>query len=186
MLELAAERSRTASLPIVFPASASMLGLTHALAGRHTEAVALLDEAVARAATGWSHSLPFACRAEGYLLAGRVREAERHAAEALELARAKGERGIEARILWLLGEVGMRGDAPSATAHDAYRDALALADELDMRPLAALCHLGAGKLHQRLGSPERAREHLTTATAMLQSMGMRLWLEEAEATLGKM
>ena len=38
---------------------------------------ALLDEAVARARSGWSHSLPFACLAEGYLLAGRCDEAVR-------------------------------------------------------------------------------------------------------------
>ena len=99
---------------------------------------------------------------------------------ALELARGKGEQGIEAWILRLLGEVGLRGDEPRATAIDAYRDALALATQLDMRPLAALCHLGMGKLHQRLDQSERAREHLTTATDMLRSMGMHLWLEEAE------
>jgi class 3 adenylate cyclase/tetratricopeptide (TPR) repeat protein len=185
MLELAVDRSRAAGLPIVFPAAASMLGLAHALAGRPAEAVALLDEAVARAGSGWSHALPFACLAEGYLLAGRGDEAEHEAVKALDLARAKGERGIEAWILRLLGEVGIRGDTPRASALDAYRDALALASELDMRPLAALCHLGMGKLHQRMGPPERAHEHLTTAAAMLRSMGMQLWLDEAEASLAK-
>jgi class 3 adenylate cyclase/tetratricopeptide (TPR) repeat protein len=185
MLELAADRSRSAGLPVVFPVAAAMLGLAHALGGRYAEAVALLEEAVARAGSGWSHSLPFACVAEGYLLAGRRDEAEREAVQALEVARAKGERGIEAWILRVLGEIGSRGDPPRATALDAYREALALATELDMRPLAALCHLGMGKLHRRIGSPELARERLTTAAAMLRSMGMRLWLDEAEAILSK-
>jgi hypothetical protein len=49
-----------------------------------------------------------------------------------------------------------------------------------MRPLVALCHLGMGKLHQRLDQSERAREHLNAAAPMLRSMGMHLWLEEAE------
>jgi predicted ATPase/class 3 adenylate cyclase len=186
MLELAVERSREAGLPIVFPAAASMLGLALALAGRHAEAIALLDEAVARTGSGWSHSRPLACLAEGHLLAGRGDEAQREALQALALARAKGERGIEAWILRLLGEIGLRGDTPPATALGAYRDALDLAGLLDMRPLAALCHLGMGKLHQRMGPPERAREHLTTAAAMLRRMGMRLWLEEAEASLATM
>jgi class 3 adenylate cyclase/tetratricopeptide (TPR) repeat protein len=185
MLELAVDRSRTVGLPIVFPAAASMLGLAHALAGRHAEAVALLDEAVARAGLGWSHSLPFACLAEGYLLAGRGDEAEREALQALALARAKGERGIEAWILRVLGEVRSLGGTPPATALEAYQDALALASLLDMRPLAALCHLGMGKLHQRMGPPERAREHLSTAAVMLRSMRMQLWLEETEASLAK-
>ena len=183
MLELAAERSRASGLPIVFPAAASMLGLAHALAGRHGEAVARLDEAVARARSGWSHALPFACLAEGYLLAGRVDEAERRATDALALARAKGERGIEAWILRVLGEIGIRGDKPRAAALDAYRDALALAGELDMRPLAALCHLGIGKFHKRVGPARGAREHLTTAASMLRGMGMQLWLDEAESAL---
>ena len=115
---------------------------------------------MARAGTGWSHSLPYACLAEVHLLAGRVDEAEREAVRALEFARAKGERGIEAWILRALGEIGTRADAPRPAALDAYRDALALADHLDMRPLIALCHLGMGTLHQRLGPPERAHEHL--------------------------
>jgi len=185
MLELAATRSRAAGLPVLFPVAASMLGLAHALAGRHAEAVALLDEAVARAGSGWSHSLPFACLAEVHLLAGRGDEAEREAVQALELARAKGERGIEARILRLLGEIGIQGDTPRTTALDAYRDALALAGELDMRPLVALCHLGMGKFHRRIGPPEGTHEHLTTAATMLRGMGMRLWLEEAETLLAK-
>ena len=182
MLELAADRSRTGGLPLVFPVAASMLGLAHALAGRHAEAGARFDEARARAGSGWSHSLPFACLAEGYLLAGRVDDAEREAVRALEFARAKGERGIEAWILRLLGEVGIRRAAPPATALDAFRSALALASKLDMRPLVALCHLGMGKLHQRRGSPEQTHEHLTTAIEMLRGMGMQLWLEEAEAS----
>ena len=52
-----------------------------------------------------------------------------------------------------------------------------------MRPLAALCHLGMGKLHQRIGPARGAREHLTTAASMLRSMGMQLWLDEAESGL---
>jgi len=184
-LGMAADRSRTAGLPIVFPVSASMLGLAHALAGRHAEGVALLEEAVARAGTGWSHSLPFACLAEVYLLAGRAGDAAREATKALALARGKGERGIEAWILRALGEVGLRSDASPDIALGAFRDALALANELDMRPLGARCHLGIGQLFQRMGVAARAREHLTEAAEMLRSMAMHLWLEEAEASLAK-
>jgi hypothetical protein len=50
-----------------------------------------------------------------------------------------------------------------------------------MQPLVALCHLGMAKLHQRMGAAESAREHLGTARTMLGDMGMRLWLEEADA-----
>jgi hypothetical protein len=50
-----------------------------------------------------------------------------------------------------------------------------------MRPLAAHCHLGLGKLYRRTGKREQAQEHLTTATTMYREMGMTYWLETAEA-----
>jgi hypothetical protein len=50
-----------------------------------------------------------------------------------------------------------------------------------MRPLVAHCHLGFGKLYRRTGKHEQAQEHLTTATTMYREMGMRFWLEQAEA-----
>ena len=56
---------------------------------------------------------------------------------------------------------------------------------LTPRKVIALCHLGMGTVRQRLGSPERAHEHLRTAVAMLRDMGMALWLADAEALLAK-
>jgi hypothetical protein len=53
-----------------------------------------------------------------------------------------------------------------------------------MRPLAAHCHLGLGKLYGRTGKGEQAREYLTTATTMYHDMDMRFWLEQAEAEMG--
>ena len=52
-----------------------------------------------------------------------------------------------------------------------------------MRPLAAHCYLGLGKLYRRMNSRDQAREHLTTATTMYADMGMQFWLEKAEAEL---
>jgi len=50
-----------------------------------------------------------------------------------------------------------------------------------MRPLAAHCHFGLGRLSRSTGKREQAREHLTTATTMYGEMGMRFWSEQAEA-----
>ena len=52
-----------------------------------------------------------------------------------------------------------------------------------MRPLVAHCHLGLGKLYRRTGDRAKAEEHLATATTMYREMGMRFWLEKAEAAL---
>ena len=49
------------------------------------------------------------------------------------------------------------------SAEEHYRQALARADELGMRPLVAHCHLGLGKLYRRTGDGAKAEEHLTTA-----------------------
>jgi tetratricopeptide (TPR) repeat protein len=101
------------------------------------------------------------------------------------LARGRGERGYEAWALRLLGEIAAHPDPPDAeTAESHYRQALALAEELGMRPLVAHCHFGLGNLYHRTGDRPKAQEHLTTATAMYREMGMGFWLEKAEAELG--
>jgi hypothetical protein len=53
-----------------------------------------------------------------------------------------------------------------------------------MRPLLAHCHSGFGRLCRRTGSPERAQEHLTTAAAMYDEMGMTYRLEKLEKDMG--
>jgi hypothetical protein len=52
-----------------------------------------------------------------------------------------------------------------------------------MRPLAAHCHLGLGKLYAHTDKREQAREHLRTATTMYREMDMRFWLEQVEREL---
>jgi tetratricopeptide (TPR) repeat protein len=118
---------------------------------------------------------------EAYLLAGRVDEARRRAREALETARGHGERSNEAWARRLLGEIASRADAADVdTAAGHYREALALADELGMRPLVAHCHLGLGRLHWRAAKREHAEAHLTAATTMYRDMDMRSCLASAE------
>jgi len=119
--------------------------------------------------------------AQAYLLGGRIAEAEQAATRALELSQRQEQRGNEARAIWVLSEIAARS-AP-AEAEGRYRSALALAEELGMRPLVAHCHLGLGKLSRRTGKRDEARDHLTTATAMYREMDMRFWLEQAETEM---
>ena len=67
-----------------------------------------------------------------------------------------------------------------------YHQALALAEELGMRPLQAHCHLGLGTLYAALGQREQARTVLSTAIALYRDMDMTFWLPQAEAALGQM
>jgi len=94
-------------------------------------------------------------------------------------------RGHQGWALRLLGEIASRCDPPDLDQAEAYyRQALALAEELGMRPLVAHCHLGLGKLYRRPSDPAKAEEHLATATAMYREMGMNFWMEKAEAAMG--
>ena len=72
-----------------------------------------------------------------------------------------------------------KGDVEDGEVH--YQKSLALAEPRGMRPLVAHCHLGLGKVCQRTGRAEQAREHVITATAMYREMDMRFYLEQAEA-----
>ena len=97
-------------------------------------------------------------------------------------SRQCGERGHEAWALRAQAEVASARQRPAGDAARArYEEALALAAALEMRPLAAHCHRGLGRLYGRAGDGARARESLTTAVAMYREMDMALYLRQAEA-----
>jgi len=159
------------------------LGYAYALTGRGTEGIALMVASLDRiATTRGGHAKATTWLAEGYLLSGQIDDALRLASEALDLARRLGERGYEVMALHGLAEVVGRKDPPDVeTAIGRYREATTMATELGMRPLAAHCHLGLGKLYRRTGKRDAARGHLATATTMYREMGMMYWLERTEA-----
>ena len=119
--------------------------------------------------------------AEVWFLTGRPAEAIQAAEQGLARYRARGERGSEGWVLHLLGEIAASGDPLEVARADGhYRQAMALAKELGMRPLLAQCHLGLGKLYRRAGDRAKAEEHLTAARDMYREMDMGFWLEKAE------
>jgi tetratricopeptide (TPR) repeat protein len=120
------------------------------------------------------------------LLAGRLEEARQHAAQAVDLARQYQQRGNQAWALWLLGESTARQASPEVEpAAGHYHQALALAEELGMRPLQAHCHRGLGTLYATTGQREQARATLSTAIELYRAMDMTFWLPQAEAVLAQ-
>ena len=120
------------------------------------------------------------------MLAGHPEEAHALAERALALTREHQERGHEAYALRLLGDIAARREPPeSAQAGEYYHQALALADELGMRPLVAHCHLGLGMLYRHMGRPAEARTALSTAIELYRAMDMTFWLPQAEAALAQ-
>jgi len=121
---------------------------------------------------------------EAYLLAGRLDEAHARAQHALDFSQAHKERSYEAYALRLLGAVAAQRQPPQDTQAEAYyRQSLALAEELGMRPLQAHCHLGLGTLYAKMGRPEPARAALSAALDLYRAIEMTFWLPQAEAAL---
>jgi tetratricopeptide (TPR) repeat protein len=153
----ATSRPGTGSRPLAnFAASA--LGLAHAATGRLASALDLSAAGVSAASTRPS-CLARVLEMHGSVLlaAARWDEAASVAARALETARAHGEPGHEAWALRLLGDIARRWQPRAVEpALDYYERALALADRLQMRPLAVRCRLERAEVLSQ-ASPSDAR-----------------------------
>jgi tetratricopeptide (TPR) repeat protein len=189
LLERAVGSCQEAGFPGYFPRMATALGAADTLDGRVADAVALLTQALEHTIALEMVGLQALCclsLGEAQVLAGHLEEAPTLTERALALARAHQERGNEAYALHLLGDIAAHRDPPESEPAEAhYRQALALAEELGMRPLVAHCHRSLGTLYAKSGQPEQARAELSTAMALYRSMDMTFWLPQAEVTLAQ-
>src|SRR5262245_44141975 len=171
----------------MLPLIGAGLGYASALQGRLTEGRALLEEGIGESMrTGGRLGVAYrvAWLSEVCRLAGRGEEAGQHAHQALDLARQHKARGDEALALHQLGVVQAHADPlDAAQAETYYQQALALADELGMRPLVAHCHHGLGTLYATIGQREQARTALAAAIDLYRAMEMTFWLPQTEAAL---
>jgi tetratricopeptide (TPR) repeat protein len=171
------------------PRIAATLGFALALVGRPDAAPAAVQRAAQRilvTTEQGDQARRLAYLGEAHLLTSRAGEAHNLASQALDCARRQRERGNEARALRLLGEVAAHSDPPKVDqAENFYQQALALADELGMRPLVAHCHLGLGTLYRKIGRHEQGEDELATAAEMYHAMEMTFWLGRADAELGQ-
>jgi tetratricopeptide (TPR) repeat protein len=173
-------------LPSWFPWMAAALGAAYALGGRVANAVPLLTQATAQAIAIDNVNNCSLSLGEAHLLAGALEEAQTLAERILTLTRKHQERGTEAYVLRLLGDIAVRREPPQVEQAEAhYRQALTLADELGMRPLQAHCHRSLGTLYAATGQREQARTALSTAIEMYRDMDMQFWLPQTEAALAQ-
>jgi tetratricopeptide (TPR) repeat protein len=188
-LERAVSLCQDAGFLIYFPLMAAALGAAYTRVGRGTDAVPLLTQAMEQTtATEMAGFQALCCLplGEARLLAGRLEEAHVLAERALALAREHQERGHQAYALYLLGDIAAHHNRPEVEEAEArYRQALALAGELGMRPLQAHCHRGVGTLYAAVGRREQARAELDTANEMYGAMEMIFWLPQTEAALAQ-
>jgi tetratricopeptide (TPR) repeat protein len=187
LCEQAVQLYETHGIHFMLPLALMYWGQALAWIGQSTESLAALERAVALQedmATQYLATDGYIMWAEGLLLAGHIEEAIRVANRGIDLARATGEQGNEARALQVLGAIMVAENPPDfhAAVHTC-RQAETLADKLSMRPLQAHCHRGLGSLYSQIGDAEQARAELSTAIEMYRDMEMTFWLPETEAAL---
>ena len=187
LLENAFEICKAANIPLLFPFAASPLGACYLGLGRVEEALPLLEQAVEHAtamrrmveSSQWTFWL-----SQALLLDGNLDRAVEVAERALEFALTYQERGHQAWTLRLLGDICVeRGDDAFEQAESYYRQSMALARELGMRPLQARCHLAHGILRGLAGRRDEARAALSASIELARAMEMRFWSDRVEIAL---
>jgi hypothetical protein len=125
--------------------------------------------------------IPFSPLAEAAKMLTYARTAERFAVK-LNDTRRRGQVAVSlCQASNCVGELRSSPDLISARKY--YTQAIVLARELAMRPLAAFCQLGLGRLADVAGDSEEAREQADAAGLMLREMDMQFWLERTESFL---
>ena len=187
LLRRAADLSEGGTVPIYFSRVLSGLGSALYQSGAIDEALPLLERALddaRRMNLLYGHSLILVQLGEACLAAGRDGEAERHAAQALAFSRERGERGDAAWALLLHGEIAAaRGEGELGRARDWLDQAVAISEEIGMRPLAARSRMARGELELSAGRPREARDWLASAEAELRAMRIPIWLDRTRELL---
>jgi tetratricopeptide (TPR) repeat protein len=178
-----------AEIPVQRPLVASCLGAAYASVGRFDQALQLLESAVKDTASMGrmaGQAMRVAWLSGAYMLADRMDDAEAFARRGLELAAESKDKGTRAWLLGILGDVTARRRPINVEQAEAnYEDALALAQELGMRPLQAHCHLGRARVYANLKNLAKAQFELVSAADFYRGMSMPFWLSKAEAALAE-
>jgi class 3 adenylate cyclase/tetratricopeptide (TPR) repeat protein len=128
---------------LMIPVPTGFLGMAYAAVGRTDEALRRLNDAVADA-DGMNHRagqpVRLAALARACLASGDVAVARSHAKAAADMARVQIEPNGEAAALRAMGEAWLAGtDADGAAARRSIAQALRIADEHGLTPLADEC-----------------------------------------------
>jgi class 3 adenylate cyclase/tetratricopeptide (TPR) repeat protein len=112
--------------------------------------------------------------AAAYLAAERLDDARRVLAEGLGAVTERGARGYRAPLLRLEAEIALV-DGAAESAESPAREALAIAEELHMRPEVAHCHATLARIAARAKQPDAGREHGAAALRIFDDLDMAFW-----------
>lgn len=139
LLRVAMDRCIEGDIQVLYPSVARFLGTALIATGQLNEAVALLEQAVARAHLRGLATFEAWCKAGlsvALLVAGRIPAARAAAASALDEARARGLRSVEAIALCSRARIVLASGESDARAIRRLTDAIEFAERLGMVPIA--------------------------------------------------
>jgi predicted ATPase/DNA-binding CsgD family transcriptional regulator/Tfp pilus assembly protein PilF len=152
-----------------------LLAVVSLRAGRHDEALATVEDAIASArAAGneWEEGLALSIKAATRARQGGLREAQRTFEAALDVLKDNNGWGV-AQVLYGLGGLARaRGDHPAALRY--FEDALVLYREIDARPEIARCLAGIGWVALAQGDLGLSVSRLTESLQLSLATGQRL------------
>ncbi len=146
--------------------------------GRADEAIDTAEEVIgtrtARVAGHYAKYFLLNGVAAAYARAGRRDDALAAAQDAVEATSATREYAHLGHALWRLADIqaGLGPDFTGA-AERSYRAALAEAAARGMRPLAAACHDGLGRLYEIRGERSAAQKELQRGAELYAELGLR-------------
>jgi class 3 adenylate cyclase/tetratricopeptide (TPR) repeat protein len=181
LLEPNFELCERAEVRLLRTITSGILGLAYSTAGRHSDAIPLLELAVKPEILRHhpeGSGYPFVWLADAYLRATRIPEARKAASRAVEVARKQDERGHEAWARFTQAEIERASRSPMVSVISAYDTALDLAERSAMRPLSALCHFGLASVAVEFEDEKDRRESFEAARGSFRAMGMKHWLDQ--------
>ena len=189
-LERAVGICQDADLPFYFPWMAAALGAAYTLGGRVADAVPLLTQAMEQSTARETRGLSGALSVSpwGRRICWPAAWRRRTPSPSARWRSPVSTRNAATRRMPCASSARLRRGASlqrSSRPKPHYRQALALAEELGMRPLQAHCHRGLGTLYATIGQQEQARAELSAAIVLYRAMDMTFWLPQTEAALAQ-
>ena len=183
----ARELQREHGYGLVRANATAFLAHAYALTGRRSEALSILEETA-----DWDRAMPSPAQrgvilthlGHAELLVGHVGEARRFAACALDFVMHHAVGGTEGKVRWLLGEIALSETTSAPDVAEAeFHQALTIAADRGLLPLAAHCRVGLARALHRRGKRDDARDQLASALATYRKIDMPFWADRAEAVL---
>jgi class 3 adenylate cyclase/tetratricopeptide (TPR) repeat protein len=154
------------------------LGRTMARLGQVREGLALLEKAVALdeiAEPQITRSLTLIAYVEALVLAGEFDKALETVIDLVRRTRSLGERGAEAHACWLAAAIHASQAADLAAGEAMIEAATSIANELELLPLLAHCHLTRADLQHRAGLQTEAETSRDRGEKLLAQVGVKRW-----------